>query len=102
MDTGSRTVYGIAFAIGSVGATLILWFGLAPENGITFTELVDVVTITSFLAAPLLALFNHRCVFSSEIPVGDRPTRLWWVWSWIGIVVLAGFAVAYTLGRLVG
>ncbi|MDE0889570.1 MAG: hypothetical protein OSA40_08930 [Phycisphaerales bacterium] len=102
VDTGSRTVYGIVFAIGSVGATLILWFGLAPENGITFTELVDVVTITSFLAAPLLAFFNHRCVFSSEIPVGDRPTRLWWVWSWIGIVVLGGFAVAYTVGRLVG
>ena len=102
VDTGSRSVYGIAFVVGSIGAILILWFGLARKNGLTFTGLVDMVTITSFLAAPLLAFFNHRAVFSSIIPAGDRPTRLWWVWSWIGIIVLGGFAGAYAAGRLVG
>ena len=102
VDTGSRSVYGIAFVVGSIGAILILWFGLARKNGLTFTGLVDMVTITSFLVAPLLAFFNHRAVFSSIIPAEDRPSRLWWVWSWIGIVVLGGFAVAYAVGRLAG
>ncbi len=101
-ETGSRKVYGAVFAIGSVGAILILWFGLARKNGITFTGLVDFVTITSFIAAPLLAFFNHRCVFSTEISIEDRPTRLWWVWSWIGIVVFGGFAGVYVVGRFLG
>ena len=92
----------VAFVIGSIGAIAILWFGLARKDGITFTGLVDFVTITSFIAAPLLAIFNHRCVFSSEILAGDRPARVWWIWSWIGIVVLSGFAGAYAVGRLVG
>jgi hypothetical protein len=63
---------------------------------------VDFVTITSFIAAPLLAFFNHRCVFSTEISIEDRPTRLWWVWSWIGIVVFGGFAGVYVVGRFLG
>ena len=102
VETGSRAVYGAAFVIGSIGAIAILWFGLARKDGVTFTGLVDFVTITSFIAAPLLAIFNHRCVFSSEIPPGDRPARVWWVWSWVGIVILTGFAGAYAVGRLVG
>jgi len=96
---GSRTSYWVVFVIGSAGAMLILLFTLGRQ-GMNFTHLVDFVTITSFIAAPVLALLNHRAVTSSDMPAELRPTRLWQAWSWLGITVMAAFALAYIGFRL--
>ena len=99
---GSPVVYWIVFLVGAIGAISILALGLARKNGITFTGLVDFVTVTSFIAAPVLAWFNHRSVFRSIARVEDRPSRCWYVWSWFGISVLGAFATAYVVGRIAG
>ncbi|MDG1979050.1 MAG: hypothetical protein P8I44_10845 [Phycisphaerales bacterium] len=99
---GSPAVYWAVFVVGAIGAIAILVFGLARRNGITFTGLVDFVTVTSFIAAPALAWFNHRSVFRSIPRPEDRPSRLWYAWSWFGISVLGIFAAAYVIERLGG
>ena len=99
---GSPAVYWAVFIVGAIGAVAILTFGLARKDGITFTGLVDFVTVTSFVAAPALAWFNHRSVFRSIPQVEDRPSRLWYAWSWFGISVLGIFATAYVVERLAG
>ena len=60
------------------------------------------MTVTSFIAAPALAWFNHRSVFRSIPRVDDRPSSLWYAWSWFGISVLGIFATAYVVERLAG
>lgn len=99
---GSPVAYWIVFVIGAMGAIGILVFGLARKDGITFTGLVDFVTVTSFIAAPVLAWFNHRSVFRSIPRPEDRPSGFWRGWSWFGISVLGIFAAAYVIERLGG
>ena len=96
---GSKRNYWIVFVIGSLGAMMILVFTLG-RTGVSFTYLVDFVTITSFVAAPLLAFFNHRAVHSPEVPENLRPSRFISVWSWVGIVIMGTFACGYVLMRL--
>jgi len=89
----------VVFALGVIGAILILVFTLGRQ-GVNFTNLVDFVTITSFIAAPILAFFNHRAVHSKAIPLELQPSRLMTAWSWVGIVLMASFALGYIAFRL--
>ena len=91
--------YWIAMLVGVAGAMVVLFGGIA-SNRFSFTSLIDLVTITSFLAAPILAAMNHRCVFGPDLDAADRPGRLWWGWSWVCIVGTGGFAAFYVLGRM--
>ena len=96
---GSRVSYWVVFGLGAIGAILILVFSLGSD-GVNFTHLVDFVTITSFIAAPLLAFFNHRAAHSPEVPTELRPSRLLSAWSLIGIVLMGSFALGYIFFRL--
>ena len=96
---GSKTSYWIVFVIGAIGAMLVLVYTLGRE-GVGFTQLVDFVTITSFIAAPILALLNHRVVHSAEVPLGSRPSLWLQAWSWAGIVIMTSFTLAYIGFRL--
>jgi Mn2+/Fe2+ NRAMP family transporter len=96
---GSRSAYWWTFLGGSIGAMLILIFTLGRE-GVSFTSLVDFVTVTSFIAAPVLAFFNHRAVHSSDVPREFRPSRFVTAWSWVGIALMASFALAYIIFRV--
>jgi Mn2+/Fe2+ NRAMP family transporter len=87
------------FILGAIGAILILIFTLGRE-GVNFTHLVDFVTITSFIAAPILAFFNHRAAHSKAVPVELRPSVLMTAWSWVGIVLMASFALGYIVFRV--
>ena len=96
---GSKTSYWIVFLVGATGAMLILFFALGRQ-AMNFTHLVDFVTITSFIAAPVLAFLNHRAVTSTEMPPELRPSRWLQIWSWLGIVMMAAFALGYIGFRL--
>ncbi|MCH2161169.1 MAG: hypothetical protein MK085_04765 [Phycisphaerales bacterium] len=98
---GAKSTYWVVFALGAVGAMLILVFMLGRE-GVNFTHLVDFVTITSFIAAPILAYLNHRVVHSDEVPAEFQPSPLLRTWSWFGIVVMGSFALAYVVFRIWG
>ena len=92
---GRRFTYWIAFILVAAGAGFIL-FRVATED---FKRLIDLVTITSFVIAPVLVLFNHLSVTGREVPLSFRPGFLWRGWSWLCFVVTLVFALWYLLDR---
>ena len=59
----------------------------------SFRAFLDFGTTVAFLAAPVIALLNHRAVFGAAVPEALRPGRGMWIWSLVGIVALAMFSV---------
>ena len=94
---GSRTVYNAWLIIGAVGGYLILSQFLT-----SFTTLIDLATIISFLVAPIIAIANHRLVLSSHVPQAAHPPRWLRMLSSAGILFLAVFTLLYIGVRLVG
>ena len=79
--------------------------GVLSGTSITFKGLIDVVTISSFVVAPVLVLLNHLCVTGEEMPPTARPGLLWRGWSWtcFGVTaVFAGWYLVDLLGQLGG
>ena len=66
------------------------------------TALVDLATIVAFLTAPVLGYLNLRAVGLPEVPESARPGRGLIALSWVGLVVLGGFAAAFLVSRLAG
>ena len=91
--------YRAAMLVGVAGAMVVLFGGIASAR-FSFTSLIDLVTITSFLAAPILAIMNHRCVFGPDLEEAERPGRIWWGWSWVCILGTTGFAAFYVVARI--
>jgi Mn2+/Fe2+ NRAMP family transporter len=55
----------------------------------TFSTFIDFITALGFLTAPVVALLNHRVMFSTEVTADRRPAAWLRYWSVAGIVVLA-------------
>jgi Mn2+/Fe2+ NRAMP family transporter len=53
-------------------------------------NLVDLATITSFLIAPLIAIFNYKLIFGRDFPEESRPNNLskWLAWSGIAYLLV--------------
>ena len=96
---GSPRIYWAAFAVIAVGAAMILMTVLGSHTG-GFKVLIDLVTIVSFLVAPVLVLFNHLCIIGAEVPREHRPSTLWQAWSWIAIASTSIFAAIYAFTLL--
>jgi len=90
--------YWVALGVGVCGAVVVLFGGFAAGL-FPFKSLIGVVTITSFLVAPILAVMNHLCIFGPDLETSRRPGRLWWAWSWLCILGTTAFAVFYVVGR---
>lgn len=82
----------VVLAVGTVVVMAIL-----PR---TLTAMVDFATIVSFLTAPVLGYLNLRAVTGPDVPHVARPGRALVALSWIGLLVLGGFALAYVASRL--
>lgn len=67
-----------------------------------FTQLIDLATIFSFLAAPVFAYLNMRVVSSEHVPVDARPGPLIRMMAVFGLLYLAGFGILYLVVRIVG
>lgn len=63
-------------------------------------QMVDVATIISFLAAPVLAILNYKAITSKSVPAEFRPGKLITSVSWLGIIYLIGFNLFYILKRV--
>jgi Mn2+/Fe2+ NRAMP family transporter len=92
-ETG-RSYWG-AIAILS-GLTVVV---LAAFPG-SLTAMVDFATIVSFLTAPALGYLNLRAVTSESVPPDLRPGKGLVALSWVGLVVLSGFAALYLVSRI--
>jgi Mn2+/Fe2+ NRAMP family transporter len=84
--------YRIAMALIALGAVLLLlvFFG-------SFRAFIDTATTIGFLTSPVIALLNHLAVFGPDVTGADRPGRVLWAWSVVGIAAMTLFAVAYLL-----
>lgn len=60
-----------------------------------FTAFIDLVTTISFLVAPVFAYVNHRVMHNTGLSADALPPRWLTIWSWLGILFLAGFALFY-------
>jgi Mn2+/Fe2+ NRAMP family transporter len=67
----------------------------------TLTAMVDFATIVSFITAPVLGYLNLRAVTSEDVPSDQRPGAGLMLLARIGLAVLAGFAAAYLVWRIV-
>ncbi|WP_375585421.1 NRAMP family divalent metal transporter [Cyclobacterium xiamenense] len=80
----------------------LFWIGLIGLGGFvtirffmtSFTELINLATIISFLIAPVIAYLNYRLVFSEHLLTNQRPGRITHVISLMGI----GFLTLFSLG----
>lgn len=57
--------------------------------------LIDTATVTSFLAAPVIAVINYKVVTSDHMPAHARPSYGLAILSRLGIVYLIGFSLLY-------
>lgn len=60
-----------------------------------FTDFIDFVTISAFVIAPVIALFNHLAMTSGDVPPEAQPSPVMRAWSWLGIVILSAITLAY-------
>ena len=67
-----------------------------------FTQLIDLVTTLSFLAAPFFAFLNMRLVASKHVPADARPGLALRVLAVIGLLFLVGFGLLFLIVRFGG
>ena len=60
-----------------------------------FTGFIDFVTISAFVIAPVIALFNHIAMTSRDVPPDAQPALVMQAWSWLGITMLSAITFAY-------
>jgi hypothetical protein len=86
--TMAYRVYVLMLAGGAIAAIFFM--------ARSFRAFLDFGTTVAFLVAPVIAILNHRAVFSGEaVPDEARPGRGMWLWSVAGIVAFLTFTVAY-------
>lgn len=91
----SHRLYVVLMILVAGTSLLILWL-----LGKSFTAMVDLATILSFLTAPVLGYINFRVVMGKEMPEGTRPSRGMQILSWLGLAFLTGFALLFLYWRL--
>ena len=91
----SRRMYNLWVIISAIGAYFIIAQFLT-----SFTTLVDLATVISFLVAPILAAANYRLVFGGYMPEAAQPPEWLRILGIIGIIFLSVFTLIYVGMRL--
>ena len=78
-----------------IGATLILVLFMK-----SFKTFIDFATSVAFISAPILSWFNHRAIYSKEIPVELHPGNVMRIWSLLGIAVMFAVASYYIFTKI--
>lgn len=87
----SRLLYG-AVLFSSISAAIVILYFLTG-----FTVFIDIVTITAFVVAPVIATFNHWVVYHLDVPESLRPGDTLRMWSIVAIVIMM-FVSLYFIG----
>ncbi len=90
-ETAARRLYLPALVIVVTSACIVLAFFMR-----SFAAFIDIVTISGFLAAPIVAWANGRVVSGSNVPPAHRPSAALVRWNQLAVVLLS----AATLGFL--
>jgi len=88
------TPYWAYLVVMVVGAMLILTYLTAHMR-----QLLDLVTTTAFLSAPLFAYLNYRAIVAAPLPDEAVPPAWLRVLSWIGLAFLIFFSLLFVWVR---
>jgi len=99
---GERAGFSIGFisfmaALIAIATGVIAAFGGGPA----FLTLVDVATVASFLATPVLAFLHHRLMHGPTMPPSCKPRRWETALSWTAIAAFAAFAVVFIVDFMI-
>jgi Mn2+/Fe2+ NRAMP family transporter len=83
-------LYRLFMVILGIGSVFII--GVLARHMIA---LITVTTVLAFLTTPLLAIMNYMVINSAEVPALYRINPLMKILSWVGIVFLFGFSIAF-------
>jgi len=92
----STTSYSWLVIAQVIGVVLVLFVFFR-----SFSAFIDFATSISFIAAPFIAFFNHRAIFSDMVPRAQRPGRGMYLASCLSIAAMAAVACAYIAFSLV-
>ncbi len=92
LNKKNKDFYLLWICILAVGTSLIFLL-LLTEMGL----LVQIATVLSFITAPFYAFLNYRLIYSSHMPVNERPGLKTKILSISGILFLSGFSIIYLL-----
>lgn len=82
--------YKVCLVVVGIGGFSLFYFSAA-----SMVKLIDVVTILSFILAPIIGFLNLRAIQSEAIPETHRPSRLMLVLAYVGMTTMVGFAIYY-------
>jgi Mn2+/Fe2+ NRAMP family transporter len=94
MDWKDQRLNWIWILILAVGALIMIAYFAS-----SMTFMVDVATTLSVLTAPFFAVMNYKVVTDKHMPETSKPKSWMKVYSWIGIVLLSGFAVYFLIWK---
>ncbi len=86
------TSYKWTVIIVGIGGFTLFYFSAA-----SMIQLLQYVTILSFLLSPIIGFINLRAIQSSAIPASHRPSRLLLLLAYVGLFALVGFSIYYLI-----
>ena len=92
LNKKNKDFYLLWICILAVGTSLVFLL-LLTEMGL----LVQIATVLSFITAPFYAFLNYRLIYSSHMPLNERPGLKTKILSISGILFLSGFSIIYLL-----
>ena len=92
LNKKNKDFYLLWICILAVGTSLVFLM-LLTEMGL----LVQIATVLSFITAPFYAFLNYSLIYSSHMPVNERPGLKTKILSISGILFLSGFSIIYLL-----
>lgn len=72
-------------------------FALFYFSAASMLQLLQYVTILSFLLSPIIAFLNLKAIQSSSIPISHRPSSLMFGLAYLGLFALIGFSIYYLI-----
>jgi len=87
--------YWGAFVVLGVSVYVVLSFFAG-----SLTSLIDFATTMAFLTGLVFGYLNLRAVTSKEMPAEHRPGKAMIAFSWVGLLLLGGIAIAYVVSKL--
>ncbi len=72
-------------------------FSLFYFSAASMLQLLQYVTIISFLLSPIIAFLNLRAIQSPTVPISHRPARSMMGLAYLGMFALVGFSIYYLM-----
>lgn len=72
-------------------------FALFYFSAASMLQLLEYVTILSFLLSPFIAFLNLRAIQSPSVPLSHRPSQMMLLLAYLGLFAMTVFAIYYIL-----